>query len=53
MARLLIDTITANVTDVKLTETCAVFSVSEICRFARACVGARSVVTVRIDVTIM
>jgi len=40
-------------TGVKLTETCAVFSVSEICWFALACVGSRSIVTDGIDVTIM
>ena len=37
----------------KLTEACAVFSVSEICWFARAYVGSHSFVTVGIDVTIM
>ena len=42
-----------NITRLKLTETDAVVSVSEICWFARACVGPRSIVTIGIDVIIM
>ena len=40
-------------TEVKLTEACTDFSVSEICWFARACEGSHSIVTVGIYVTIM
>ena len=40
-------------TDEKLTEACAEFSVSEICWFARAYVGSYGIVTVGIGVTII
>ena len=46
-------TITAVIISIRLTITCAVFAVSEICCVARACVGAYGVVTVGIDVTVM
>ena len=48
-----INTITAVIINVRLTMTCAVFAVSEICCLARACVGAYGIVTVGIDVTVM
>ena len=51
--RSFIYTIVKNVTGLKLTETDAVVSVSEICWFARACVGPCSIVTIGIDAHVL
>ena len=53
MASLSIYIIIANMTGEKLTGACTVFSVSEICWFARAREGSDNIVTVGIDVTTM